>query len=182
MPNEFGSDAFDGTQQQPSGNAPHGNVSAHMPDIPPAPTPQQTGAVPQQPGVPQTPYQQPYQQYQQAQYQQPADPYVTPPGTVYGENGIIPPQNMPVPQKAQVNGLLTTGQKVGYTLLPMFLGVVGFLIVWFVCRDDRDDFNRAAVRQALIGLVLGIVMWVVIAILALVGIFGLLAVVVAAAA
>ena len=113
---------------------------------------------------------------------QPSDPYVTPPGTVYGDNGIIPPSGMPAPQRAKVNGILTTGQKVGYTLLPMFLGVIGFLIVWLVCRDDGDDFNRAAVRQALIGFVLGIVMWVVIAILALVCIFGLLAVVIAAAA
>lgn len=179
MPNEFGTDAFDGTQQQLAGNAPQGGVGNQMPDVPPAPAPQQpTGAMPQQPGAPQTPY----QQYQQPQYRQPSDPYVTPPGTVYGDNGIIPPSGMPAPQRAKVNGILTTGQKVGYTLLPMFLGVIGFLIVWLVCRDDGDDFNRAAVRQALIGLALGIVMWVVIAILALVCIFGLLAVVIAAAA
>ena len=86
MPNEFGTDAFDGAQQKPSDNAPQGGVGNQMPDVPPAPAPQQpAGAMPQQPGAPQTPY----QQYQQPQYRQPSDPYVTPPGTVYGDNGII---------------------------------------------------------------------------------------------
>lgn len=153
-----------------SDNDTYGSNGSPLDNMPPAPAP-----VPPAPQAQQNPRMgaanasQQQTGYQQQQYVQNAGMPPTPSQPPTPNDGTGTYADGTAPVKVMKPQLLSTGEKVGYTVLCAFTGAIGLLIIWFINRNEPDARMKECFKFGFIGFAIE----VAVCILLLVFVFGL---------
>lgn len=153
-----------------SDNDTYGRNGSPLDNMPPAPAP--VLPVPQTQQGQEPNYANASQQstsYQQQQYARDVSTPPTPTQAPMPNDGNGAYGSGAAPVKVMKPQLLSTGEKVGYTVLCAFTGMIGLLIVWFINRDESDARMKECFKFGFIGFAIEIA----VCILILVFVFGL---------
>lgn len=159
-----------------SDNDTYGRNGSPLDNMPPAPAPvppapqTQQAQEPNDANAPQQSANYPQSVgYQQQQYATNADMPPTQSQPPVSNDGTGTYADGTAPVKVMKPQLLSTGEKVGYTVLCAFTGAIGLLIIWFINRNEPDARMKECFKFGFIGFAIEIA----VCILLLVFVFGL---------